>query len=221
MLRGTQQQYLIADRSGQPDFETWVQWWEKKATDLPEIESFDSIKAEDPDLDPVLIDGMLRQGHKMLIGGPSKAGKTFWLINLALSLQAGKPFFGFGVKESSVLIVNFEIARSSFYNRVLEVGKKLGINDYSNLDVWNLRGKSAGIEELAPQIIRKIKDRKYGAVILDPAYKMMGQRDENNAGDITSMMNYLDQIAVQTGCSIIIAAHFSKGKQGEKTQQTV
>jgi len=46
---------------------------------------------------------------------------------------------------------------------------------------------------------------------------MMGQRDENNAGDITSMMNYLDQIAVQTGCSIIIAAHFSKGKQGEKS----
>ena len=52
VMRGTQQQYLIADRSGQPDFETWVQWLEKKATDLPEIESFDSIKAENPDLDP-------------------------------------------------------------------------------------------------------------------------------------------------------------------------
>ena len=217
VMRGTQQQYLISDRSGQPDFETWVKWWETKANGLPEIESFDSIITENPELDPILIDGMLRQGHKMLIGGPSKAGKTFWLINLALSLQSGKPFFGFSVKQSNVLIVNFEIARASFYDRVKKVAEKLGVNTFENLDVWNLRGKSAGIEELAPQIIRKIKDRNYGAVILDPAYKMMGQRDENNAGDITSMMNYLDQIAVQTGCSIIIAAHFSKGKQGEKS----
>ena len=46
----------------------------------------------------------------------------------------------------------------------------------------------------------------------------MGNRDENNAGDITELMNYLDQIAVQTGCSIIIASHFSKGKQGDKNQ---
>ena len=46
----------------------------------------------------------------------------------------------------------------------------------------------------------------------------MGDRDENNAGDITSLMNYLDQISVQSGCSIILAAHFSKGQQGQKNQ---
>ena len=216
--RGENQQYLISGRSGQPDFETWVQWWETKANGLPEIESFDAIMAEDPELAPVLIDGMLRQGHKLLIGGPSKAGKTFWLINLALSMAQGRHFFGFGVKKCPVLFANFEVDRASFYNRVKNVGDALGITDYSNLDVWNLRGRSAGIEELAPQIIRNIKSRNYGAVILDPAYKFMGDRDENNAGDITNMMNYLDQISVQTGCSIIIASHFSKGKQGEKSQ---
>ena len=218
VMRGTQQQYLIAERSGQPDFDSWVKWWETKANGLPEIESFDAILREDPPLSPVLIDGMLRKGHKLLIGGPSKAGKTFWLINLALSLNSGKQFFGFDVVPSSVLFVNFEVDRASFYNRVKRVADELGVNDFKNLDVWNLRGKSAGIEELAPQIIRNIKSRKYGAVILDPAYKFMGNRDENNAGDISELMNYLDQIAVQTGCSIIIAAHFSKGKQGDKNQ---
>lgn len=216
--RGQGEQYLISERGGQPDFETWVRWLEQKANDLPEIESFDAIMREDPPLAPVLIDGMLRQGHKLLIAGPSKAGKTFWLINLALSLNAGKPFFGFPVKKSSVLFANFEVDRASFYNRVRNVGEALGITDYSNIDVWNLRGRSAGIEELAPQIIRNIKERNYGAVILDPTYKFMGERDENNAGDITSMMNYLDQIAVQTNTSIIVASHFSKGKQGDKNQ---
>ncbi len=216
--RGENYQYLIQERSGQPDFETWVKWWETKANGLPEIESFEDLAREDPPLAPVLIDGVLRQGHKLLIGGPSKAGKSFWLINLALSLSSGKPFFNFAVKPSSVLYVNFEIDRPSFADRVKKTAKALNINNFANLDVWNLRGKSAGIEELAPQIIRNIKSRNYGAVILDPTYKFMGNRDENNAGDITELMNYLDQIAVQTGCSIIIASHFSKGKQGDKNQ---
>jgi len=216
--RGESYQYLIQDRSGQPDFETWVKWWETKANGLPEIESFVDLFHEDPPLAPVLIDGVLRQGHKLLIGGPSKAGKSFWLINLALSLSSGKPFFNFAVKASSVLYVNFEIDRPSFADRVKKTAHALGVTNFKNLDVWNLRGKSAGIEELAPQIIRNIKTRKYGAVILDPTYKFMGNRDENNAGDITELMNYLDQIAVQTGCSIIIASHFSKGKQGDKNQ---
>ena len=33
-----------------------------------------------PELSPALIEGVLRQGHKMLLAGPSKAGKSFALI---------------------------------------------------------------------------------------------------------------------------------------------
>tara|TARA_R110001606_G_scaffold112569_1_gene239472 strand:- start:4000 stop:5934 length:1935 start_codon:yes stop_codon:yes gene_type:complete len=211
-------QYLIADRSGQPDFESWVNFWETKANGLPEIESFDDIDAEAPELAPELITGILRQGHKMIIAGPSKAGKSFALINLALSVASGRDFLGFPTKKGPILYVNFEIDRASFYHRVKKVAEELNITDTKDLDVWNLRGKSAGIEDLAPQIIRKIKKRNYSAVILDPTYKFMGDRDENNAGDITSLMNYLDQISVQSGCSIILAAHFSKGQQGQKNQ---
>lgn len=211
-------QYLITERSGQPDFESWVQFWETKANGLPEIESFDDMDAEKPELAPELITGILRQGHKMILAGPSKAGKSFGLINLALSIASGRDFLGFPTKQGPVLYVNFEIDRASFYHRVKKVSSELGITETKGLDVWNLRGKSAGIEELAPQIIRKIKKRNYSAVILDPTYKFMGDRDENNAGDITSLMNYLDQISVQSGCSIILAAHFSKGQQGQKNQ---
>lgn len=215
-MRGDNPQYLVAGRSGQPDFKTWSEWWETRANGLPEIQNFSEIALNPPPLAPVLIDGVLRQGHKLLIGGPSKAGKSFMLIGMSLSLNAGLPWFGFSIKKCSVLYVNFEIDAPSFADRVLKVANKMGVNDFSNLDVWNLRGKSVGIEELAPQIIRKIKQKNYGAVILDPTYKFMGDRDENNAGDITDLMNYLDQISVSSGCSIVLAAHFSKGKQGEK-----
>jgi len=116
-----------------------------------------------------------------------------------------------------VLYVNFEIDKASFHNRTKLVMEALGVDSLPGLDIWNLRGRSAGIEELAPQIIHKIKEKGYIAIILDPLYKVLGNRDENSAGDIISFFNYLDQIGVQSGCSIIVAHHFSKGQQGQKT----
>lgn len=217
VLRGDQAQYLISGRAGFENWSSWVNWLEAKSDELPEIESFDEIALENPSLAPELIFGILRKGHKMLLSGDSKSGKSFLQINLALCLASGSPWLECSVNPCSVLYVNFEIDRASFYHRVQKVKERLGIESAKNLDIWNLRGRSAGIEDLAPKIIKQIKTKNYGAVILDPIYKVLGNRDENSAGDIISFFNYLDTIAVQSGCSIIVAHHFSKGAQGHKT----
>ena len=44
-----------------------------------------------PELSPALIEGVLRQGHKMLLAGPSKAGQSFALIELCISIAEGVP----------------------------------------------------------------------------------------------------------------------------------
>lgn len=59
---------------------------------------------------PALISGVLRQGHKMLLAGPSKAGKSFALIELALCLASGKPWLGrFECTAGKVMYVNLEV----------------------------------------------------------------------------------------------------------------
>lgn len=55
--------------------------------DLPDTESLESVWDDLPALAPPLIENVLRQGHKMLIAGPSKAGKSFALIELCIALQ--------------------------------------------------------------------------------------------------------------------------------------
>ena len=40
-----------------------------------------------PPLAPELVKGILRKGHKMLISGSSKAGKSFLLMQLAIAFQ--------------------------------------------------------------------------------------------------------------------------------------
>ena len=51
--------------------------------DLPDPETLSSEWNNLPELSPPLIDGVLRQGHKMLIAGPSKAGKSLHLLSYA------------------------------------------------------------------------------------------------------------------------------------------
>lgn len=69
---------------------------------------------------PALISGVLRQGHKMLLAGPSKAGKSFALIELALCLASGKPWLGrFECAVGKVLYVNLEVDRASCIHRFI------------------------------------------------------------------------------------------------------
>ena len=53
----------------------------------------DSLK-NIPDYAEELIPGILRQGHKMLLVGPSKSGKSFALIELCIAITEGTEWIG-------------------------------------------------------------------------------------------------------------------------------
>ena len=86
-----------------------------------------------------------------------------------------------------------------------------------NLMLWNLRGKAQALEVIAPKFIKLMANSNFSLVILDPIYKTLGNRDENAAGDINSLMNEMEEIALKTGAAVVFAAHFSKGNQASKS----
>ncbi|MEI6656620.1 MAG: hypothetical protein WCP45_17795, partial [Verrucomicrobiota bacterium] len=47
-------------------------------------------------------------------------------------------------------------------------------------------------------------------------YKGLGSRNENDAGDIASLLNEVEQLAVKSGAAVVFGAHFSKGNQAGK-----
>ncbi len=76
-------------------------------------ESLESVWDDLPALAPPLIENVLRQGHKMLIAGPSKAGKSFALIELCIAIAEGRKWFGWNCSQGRVLYVNLELDRAS------------------------------------------------------------------------------------------------------------
>lgn len=217
VMRGKNKQYIVERNIGAKDFFEWQKWVEEQNDDLPETESLADVWDDMQPLAEELIEGVLRVGHKLLIAGPSKAGKTFLLMNLAVSFAEGIPWLGMNCKQGKALYINLELDKVSCEHRFKEIYKKLGItpDNLQSIIVWNLRGKAAPIEKLAPSIIHRFKDKGLEAIIIDPIYKILGNADENNAGDMTKFCNQFDRIALECNCSVIYCHHHSKGASGK------
>lgn len=185
---------------------------------LPPIESTIDVWDDLPELAPPLIEGVLRQGHKMLLAGPSKAGKSYALIELAICIAEGLPWLGFQCAQGKVMYVNLELDRASCLHRFHDVRQAMGAQSLQSLhsvDIWNLRGYSIPMNQLAPKMIRKFRNRGYIAVIVDPIYKVL-TGNENKAYDMTQFCNCFDQVAIGLSCAVIYCHHHSKGDQSWK-----
>ncbi len=170
-----------------------------------------------PPRPPELIHGILRQGHKMLVAGPSKAGKSFLLMELAICIAEGQPWLGFPCSQGKVLYVNLEIDPASCYARFDQIYKRYDIahRRTDNILIWNLRGYALPLDRLVPLLIKEMEGETIAAVIVDPIYKVI-TGDENNASEMGAFCNQFDKICTALGASVIYCHHHSKGYQGGK-----
>lgn len=217
VMRDGKPQFLMATNIGKENYKEWEEWIASVNDDLPEPEELDALWDNMPDLAPPLIEGILREGHKMLIAGPSKAGKSFALIQLCISIAEGRPWFGFDCTQGKVLYVNLELDRASCLHRFKDVYEALDQqpSNIGNISIWNLRGKSLPMDQLAPKLIRRAQKRNYKAIIIDPIYKVI-TGDENSADQMANFCNQFDKVCTELKCAVIYCHHHSKGSQTGK-----
>lgn len=217
VIRNGHKQFLVDTNIGKSNWQEWQDWIEAVNDDLPDPESLGSVWDDLPELSPCLIDGILRQGHKMLIAGPSKAGKSFLQIELCISIAEGRPWLGRSCTQGRILYVNLELDRASCLHRFRDVYEALGwpAENLQNIDIWNLRGRSVPMDKLAPKLIRRAQKKNYIAVVIDPIYKVI-TGDENSADQMAKFCNQFDRVCTELGCAVIYCHHHSKGAQGGK-----
>lgn len=189
---------------------------------LPPCENLADAILMNPPLKSELIDGVLRHGHKMMIAGPSKAGKSFALIELCVCIAAGKPWLGrFQCEQGKVLYVNLELDKASCLHRFKDVCDALEFSQddlqcLHNIRVWHLRGYPVSWEHFLGLVCRRVKKRGFDAVIIDPFYKL-NAGCENNAQSMAQFCNGIDRIAAAADSAVIYCHHHSKGDQSWKS----
>ncbi len=217
IVRGENKQFIVDTNIGKPNWNEWFEWIEGVNDDLPDPESLTDIWNNLPPLSPPLIHGLLRQGHKMLMAGPSKAGKSYALIQLCIAIAEGKKWFGWNCAQGRILYVNLELDRASCLHRFKDVYQTLGYDaaNIDNIDIWNLRGKSVPMDKLAPKLIRRAHKKEYVAIVIDPIYKVI-TGDENSADQMAHFCNQFDRVCTDLEAAVIYCHHHSKGYQGGK-----
>jgi hypothetical protein len=165
-------------------------------------------------LPPDIIEGIIHAGSKVEIGGASKSFKTWLLIDLAISVATGAVWLnGYVTTKGRVLYVNFELPAPFCAKRIKTVCDERQLTlEPGMLSILNLRGH---VKDWA-QLQQQIPPREYVLIIIDPSYKLLRGRDENKAGDIASLLDEFEVLAVQSEAAIAFGAHYSKGNQAQK-----
>lgn len=216
-IRGKQKQYIVDTNIGKRSWDEWKEYIESVNDDLPDFENIYDIIDNLPPMAPELVSGVLREGHKMLIVGGSKTGKSFLLIEFCLAVASGRSWIGWKCAQGRVLYVNLELDRNSCLHRFKDVCEAAGVprEAFQQLDIWNLRGRTESIDKLVPKLVRRAKKHSYKAIVIDPIYKVL-TGDENSAEQMAKFCNQFDRIATETGAAVVYVHHHSKGAQGGK-----
>jgi hypothetical protein len=187
-------------------------------------QGYSMSQIEKPD---VLISGILQRGHLMALGSVSKAGKTWILLELGVSLATGGKWLGIHqCTPCKVLYVNFEILAYNFRERIKIVCAHLGVDTKdeklgTNLLVGNFKGNVPSYEDFQQMLHDELSasglgEQRFDCIIIDPWYRMANGRDENAAGDVGDILNKFETIAKEYQLTVVYAAHFAKGRSHNK-----
>ena len=202
-------------------YDSWKDWMESlgETTDFV-LEDVGSLILNPPPLSPEIIHGLLRKGHKFLLSGASKSGKSYALIELAIAFSQGTEWFGFKCEKAKVCYINLEIDRPSAIDRFAIITDALKIERriVNNIKLINLRGKAKPLNELVPELVKDLRDSQIDVIIIDPIYKVI-TGDENNATEMAQFCNQFDILCDKLHATVIYAHHHSKGTQGGKSAQ--
>lgn len=216
VTRQGRRQFLASLAQGAADWDEWEEWYAAETDELPDAEPLDiDLDGERPAQPEQLITGILRIRDKMLLSGPSKAGKSFALMELCVALAEGGEWFGWQCRKSRVLYVNLELTASSCRARFYDVFRAMGKTNVGDVIPWNLKGHGKALSSLKKALVRRVKKTGAEVIIIDPIYKVM-MGDESSAKDISEFTNTLDEVINESGASLIYCHHHSKGYQGEK-----
>ncbi len=222
-IRFKRRQELLSLRAG---CESWQEWTQHIGVTGEAADGWAALVTDGASMckqtlapQVVIVEGIICEKSKLLIGAGSKSYKTWLTIHLATCIATGTPFLGRKCLRRRVLYVNLELKPDTFIRRLQAITPALGVElDPEWFHHLPLRGEMAGIPpaEFVTRIIQIAKAKGCEVVVVDPLYKLNAGGDENSAGDQTLLFNELDRLTTDADATVILNDHFGKGNQSEK-----
>lgn len=161
-----------------------------------------------------IVNGLIDAKNRVAIVGQSKAKKSWFALQLAISLVSGAPFLGMKVSSKKrVLLVNGEIDSAAYKKRLRmmltgahvasdELGGLVIANTSEDCTEWNIG-----------RILMMAKSHHVDVVIVDPFYLLID--DEIDQSKVKECVRLMKRFA-SAGIALVSVFHATKGRIGDK-----
>lgn len=197
-----------------------LQDFDRAASKQQEQFTFAELEQQFPGLDEPVIDNIGRSGEVVNLVSYSKAGKTWLLHLLLLSVILGRKFLGrFDTTPGPCLLVDNELRERTLRHRMRTVATAMGISPDEKLNdliIRPLRGRLRAFASLADELAN-IEHGQYQVIAFDSKYRfaLPGVSENDNASE-TIFYNKADELAERTGALVLFIHHSAKGDQSNK-----
>ena len=200
-----------------------------KAVRFPEpIDGADFLAENIPPPDWIIPDFFAKHYQGALFG-KSKSRKSFFAIQLGLSVACGVKFLGFPApsRPRRVAYFNLELMPRFLQERLRAQTDALGvIPERGFFKVYNLRGSAGELRRVFTDdddhiirdndLTRQLRNFGIDLAIIDPRYKLMqGEEDENSAAGLRALLDFRTMLADE--CGVLLIGHDPKGDVSGKS----
>lgn len=160
----------------------------------------------------LLEDRLGLNGLSVCYGAPN-AGKTFFLLQMALHLAQGKTFYGARCKPTAVLYLALE-GGHMIANRVTALAREVGtpVPFALRRAGFNLLKPDGDVKEIVGlhrAMMKHVGDMP-SFIVIDTLSRALAGGDENSPKDMTAFVKNVDAIRQETGAHVMIVHHCGK-----------
>lgn len=161
---------------------------------------------------------ILPKGEPGIIAAKSKSLKTHHAFALCFALATGTPYLGhfptFGRKRTALLSAESGAAALQESGRRIARSQGLSLSDADML----IDTRVPRLPADARSIERFITNEGLSLLCIDPAYFLLRDIGDNlaNATLVGAALEPLSEIAHNTGCSVVVVAHNTKGRRADQ-----
>jgi len=171
------------------------------------------IMAEKDASEPIVTDFINRKEF-VILSGAAKTGKSYFAINLAISIASGKRFLNFDTVKGKVFYLQTEISSDSLKERIDPVLATVSPqNEESKQNIF-ICDERIRIDKEEDRIKLKstLETERPCLLILDPFYTLHNLK-EDSSNDMAPILTFLKHLASDSNCAILLIHH--QGKRNE------
>lgn len=173
------------------------------------VETIAELVAWQPEsIQSIISDGLLPKGGKLIFFGPMKSWKSMLAMNLSSSIALGESFMGFDCAQQSVMLLQLEIGRAQYRERIIKylAGRGLAPDDLSGVKIWSTYhlklDRDHGRNVLERELVAHMPD----VLIIDPVYKILTGR-VTDSYDVSRLLDNMDLMIDRYGISLVLIHH--------------